>query len=112
MRRAAERLFMAQPPLSRLIQQLEERLGVALFLRHSKGLTLTDEGAKVLRIIQPLLHMREKTFARLRQELCPPGKVLRLGFTTAFEQGVFAALENRLHLQHAQALRVDRASSL
>ena len=112
LRRAAERLFMAQPPLSRLIQQLEERLGVALFLRHSKGLTLTDEGAKVLRIIQPLLQIRETTFARLRQELRPDGKVLRLGFTTAFEQGVFAALENRLHLHYAKALRVERASSL
>ena len=49
LRRAAERLFMAQPPLSRQIKQLEERLGVTLFVRHSKGLTLTDEGARVAR---------------------------------------------------------------
>ena len=60
LRRAADRLFMAQPPLSRQIKQLEERLGVALFTRHSKGLTLTDNGAKVLEIIQPLLQMEKR----------------------------------------------------
>lgn len=44
MSRAAQRLFMSQPPLSRHIRQLEERLGVTLFVRHTRGLTLTDEG--------------------------------------------------------------------
>ena len=60
---------MAQPPLSRQIKQLEERLGVALFERHSKGLALTDEGVKVLEIIRPLLQLREETLARLAKRI-------------------------------------------
>ncbi len=42
--RAAERLHIAQPPLSRQIQQLEESLGVLLFERGSRPLKLSDAG--------------------------------------------------------------------
>ena len=43
--RAAERLHMSQPALSRAIKHLEIALGVALFDRHSRNVTLTDAGA-------------------------------------------------------------------
>ena len=111
LRRAAERLFMAQPPLSRQIKQLEERLGVALFVRHSKGLTLTDEGAKVLAIVQPLLHMKEATYKRLREEIQPGAQITRVGFTTAFEQGIFTDLEKRLTNFYNGEIHIQREAS-
>lgn len=111
LRRAAMRLFIAQPPLSRQIKQLEERMGVALFARHSTGLTLTDEGAKVLEIIQPLLKMKETTFARLHDEVRPENKSLRVGFSTAFEQGVFTRLETSLQEQYGSRAHIVRATS-
>ncbi|SNX66081.1 LysR family transcriptional regulator [Streptomyces sp. TLI_55] len=46
--RAAERLGMAQPPLSRAIQQLERRLGVCLLERNRRGVRLTDAGEVLL----------------------------------------------------------------
>lgn len=46
--RAAARLHMSQPPLSRAIQQLEGDLGVELFTRSSRGMTLTTAGDALL----------------------------------------------------------------
>lgn len=108
--RAAERLFISQPPLSRHIRHLETLLGVTLFLRHTKGLILTDEGRRVLDIIRPLLALQEHTLAALSQLSAPAQQLLRLGLTTAFEQGVFAAAESALGEQTG-ALHITRQSS-
>ncbi|MFI1917978.1 LysR family transcriptional regulator [Nocardia sp. NPDC020380] len=46
--RAAQRLGIAQPPLSRAIRQLERRLGVTLLDRNSRAVALTDAGSVLL----------------------------------------------------------------
>jgi DNA-binding transcriptional LysR family regulator len=46
--RAAQRLGIAQPPLSRAIRQLERRLGVPLLERTSRTVTLTEAGSVLL----------------------------------------------------------------
>jgi DNA-binding transcriptional LysR family regulator len=47
--RAAQRLGIAQPPLSRAIQRLERRLGLTLLERAGRTVTLTEAGAVLLR---------------------------------------------------------------
>jgi DNA-binding transcriptional LysR family regulator len=64
--RAAEQMHIAQPPLSRQIQQLEEELGVQLIKRNSRPVRLTDTGRvffeQSLQVLQKVEQM--KTGAR------------------------------------------------
>ncbi|MEV9385474.1 LysR family transcriptional regulator [Klebsiella variicola] len=108
--RAAQRLFISQPPLTRHIRHLEAQLGVTLFQRHSKGLILTDAGREVLEMIRPLLELQERTLAALSQLSAHSPQPLRLGLTTAFEQGIFAAVESALS-DHTRTLHITRHAS-
>ncbi|BAS37888.1 TPA: LysR family transcriptional regulator [Klebsiella variicola] len=108
--RAAQRLFISQPPLSRHMRQLEAQLGVTLFQRHSKGLILTDAGREVLEIIRPMLALQARTLAALSQLSAHSPQPLRLGLTTAFEQGIFAAVESALS-KHTRTLHITRHAS-
>lgn len=53
--RAAENLFMAQPNLSRAIRELEESLGITIFRRTSKGISVTPQGEEFLQYAKKIL---------------------------------------------------------
>lgn len=65
--RAAENLHMAQPPLSRQIQLLEQELGVTLFSREKRHLRLTEEGELLKHRAEQILTLVEKTESELRE---------------------------------------------
>src|SRR5580704_14922407 len=47
--KAADRMNIAQPALSRQVRMLEEELGVTLFARHGRGMVLTEQGREALK---------------------------------------------------------------
>lgn len=61
--KAAENLYMGQPNLSRAIRELEESLGITIFNRTTKGISITDDGEEFLqyakRIIAQVDEMEE-----------------------------------------------------
>lgn len=59
--RAADELFITQSAVSRQIKQLEQRLGVSLFVRQAKGLRLTDEGEQLYRVVSSALRQVNET---------------------------------------------------
>ena len=62
--RAALRLFISQPPLTRQIQQLEDQLGVQLFRRTNRGVELTDAGRVLYDDARNILAMAERAMER------------------------------------------------
>lgn len=69
--RAAERLGIAQPPLSRAIQQLERRLGTRLLERGPGGVSLTASGAVLLKEAERALAAVEAAVRRTRRAADP-----------------------------------------
>ncbi|NDJ56418.1 LysR family transcriptional regulator [Enterobacteriaceae bacterium 4M9] len=79
MHRAAERLNMAQPALSQQIKALEERLGVMLFNRAHRRLTLTPAGEAFLGKARIALQMADQAVLEARQTARGERGVLNLG---------------------------------
>ena len=67
--RAAEKLAIAQPPLSRQIQDLEAELGTQLFIRSPHKVTLTEEGELFLQYASyALIWKKDHTLSHVAQE--------------------------------------------
>ena len=65
MTKAAEKLHITQPTLSRQIAQMEEELGVKLFARGARKLALTSEGLLLRRRAEEILELVDKTETEL-----------------------------------------------
>lgn len=106
-RQAAEALHLSQPPLSRAIRALEDRLGTALFDRHAGGVRLTEAGQRLLPYARGVADLLRQAEVAFQGTAVPP--TLRLGLTSAAEPTWFRGLADR-----AQALqpgtRVEVAS--
>ncbi|MGK5014075.1 LysR family transcriptional regulator [Janthinobacterium sp. HLS12-2] len=89
-RQAAEQLHMTQPPLSRAIRLLEDRLGTRLFERDTQGVALTPAGRTLLPQALHILDLLDIAQTSLRQDSAPAR--LRLGLTSSVEAGLFRPL--------------------
>ncbi|NKX44611.1 LysR family transcriptional regulator [Roseicyclus persicicus] len=86
--RAAERLDMAQPPLSRQIKQLEEELGAVLFNRGRSAISLTQAGERLLKRGKSILAQMEDTRLEVRRLGQGAEGRLRIGFVGSATFGI------------------------
>ena len=93
--RAAERLHMAQPPLSAAIRQLEQQLGVALLDRTSRQVRLTAAGEQLLEQGRQLLAHADAVVGDVRAVERSPSGLLRAGLTPAARFGLAPELLDR-----------------
>lgn len=79
-RRAADRLFISQPALSRQIRRLEELLATELFVRANRSVSLTDEGRELLPLARTALQATEHVVTHAMTLRSRRHSRVRLGF--------------------------------
>ncbi|GAA5116654.1 LysR substrate-binding domain-containing protein [Pseudonocardia adelaidensis] len=94
--RAAARLKMTQPPLSRQIQKLERAVGAQLLVRDNRRVSLTAAGSVFLTEARRLLALAEAAPDLARRVSSGTSGVVRIGFTAASTYGVLGRLLNEL----------------
>jgi LysR family pca operon transcriptional activator len=98
--RAAERLAISQPAISKTLKELEEILEVRLFERGHRGLDLTQPGLAFLRHVGPAMKALGEGVDSARGQRQQLGTV-RVGVLSTVESAVIPEVVRRLHQSHA-----------
>lgn len=94
--RAAEKLFIAQPPLTRAIKQLEEEVGAELFIRKPRGLQLTTGGEYFLEQARQILDKVSATMNDTRRIAQHRKTLFSIGFVPSVFYGQLPFMVRRL----------------
>src|SRR5450830_372783 len=97
--RASKRLFIAQPPLSRQIQQLEEELEVSLFERGSRPLELTEAGRFFYAHAQQLLG-KAADLKSMTQRVGKIERTVSIGFVASTLYGLLPKIIRRFRAEY------------
>lgn len=100
-RRAAERLHMSQPPLSRMIAGLEDALDTKLFERSTRHVALTESGELLYREAKTLLESADELARKLKRETGSRRR-FRIGCTAAAYCTAFPKIVARLRELHPE----------
>ncbi|XVU26670.1 LysR family transcriptional regulator [Actinoplanes sp. CA-054009] len=95
--RAAERLGMAQPPLSRAIRELERQLGVQLLVRTTRQVALTPAGETLLADARIALDAVAAARRRARRA-GQPTRTLRLALKADYDAGLLPRILDAYHV--------------
>jgi len=104
--RAAARLGLSQPALSRTIRALEARLGIRLLTRNTRSVALTDAGERLLQTVGPHLDGIETGLAALTAMREKPAGTLRITSVEHASATILAPALARL-LPHYPDIRVE-----
>jgi LysR family hydrogen peroxide-inducible transcriptional activator len=104
--RAARHLAISQPSLTAQIQRLEKHLGVPLFARHGRGVTVTDAGKALYPRARSILDEVRTTEGAIRREGAEEAGTLSVGAIPTVAPYVIPAALQRLRASHS-ATRVE-----
>jgi DNA-binding transcriptional LysR family regulator len=107
--RAAEKLFIAQPPLSTQIRQLEDEVGVPLLVRHPRGVRLTAAGQTFVLEAKNVLASVDR--AKLLAVQKEQGGLIRIAFIPSAAHTLLPPLLKRVRDARPQA-EVDVAEMI
>jgi DNA-binding transcriptional LysR family regulator len=97
--RAAERLYVSQPAVSKQVRRLEAELRAELFVRRARQLALTAAGEALLPRARALLADWTGTTAEVRAAAATAGRTLTVGFHTRIGRGLVPAITATMQLR-------------
>ena len=95
--RAAKRMHLSQPPVSQRVRQLEDHLGVQLFVRSTRQVTLTQAGRELYDRAKKLLHEAAAAEAAVKRLGSGNQGELGLGFTRTVASQILPRLLEHYH---------------
>ena len=90
--RAAERLHISQPALSKQIQGLETALRARLFARDRRQVSLTAAGKALLEVARPLLDRWDEGTAAVAEAAAAEARTLRVGTLTSIGRDLYPSV--------------------
>lgn len=90
--KAARKLFIAQPPLSQQLKQLEAEIGTPLFVRLPRGMQLTPAGECLLEDARAILARAQQAPLRAREHAHSSQTVVRVGLVPSAMQSLLPGL--------------------
>lgn len=104
--RAAERLNISQPVVTRVIAQLEHEIGTPLFERTTRRVALTPAGAVLLKEVRPLIAHVESVQQTVRHSVAERSGRFTIGYTPLAMQTVIPGLLRKFR-EHYQSIDLE-----
>jgi DNA-binding transcriptional LysR family regulator len=100
---AAARLYISQPALSQQIRVLEDQVGLPLFVRHPRGVALTEAGAALLQEARDVLDRSERLERTVEDLRRGASETLRIAVPPGMPQALLPELLGPLREKHPEA---------
>lgn len=100
--KAAKKLFLSQPALSKSIRALEEDLGAKLFERSAYGLEVTEAGKAVYKYSKDAIEYYNDRIAEMRDAISPRKNILRIGIPPSAGTIFFSKVVYSFGMEHPE----------
>lgn len=102
--KAAENLYMGQPNLSRAIKELEENLGITIFKRTSRGISITPEGEEFLQYAKRIVSQVDEV-----EDIYRNGRVKKQSFSVCVPRASYISYA---FAEFAKSISSDRPAEI
>ncbi len=101
--KAAEKLCLTQPAVSKQIKNLEDRLAVRLFLRETKGISLTEEGKILFKFAEKILSLYNEAIAEIDRFRHSTLNKINVGASTSVGEYLLSKVTNCFKRDYPEA---------
>lgn len=100
--KASEKLYISTPAVMKQINQLEQHLGLTLFVRTNHGVELTQAGRSIYRDAKQIIHLSDEAVHRAYALTRSQKYLIRIGTSVLYRFGKMEEIWSRVHAEYPQ----------